>query len=231
MVAATRRPGPNVASSAQQSDPTQGSTSGAIDRAAIAAVAGTTETTRGGAEVTMAAPVAQPGAGVATVASRPEPSTPLGAGFDEMITTAEATSLGDRAVRDPANQGSMPMPNLSIDLSDEGLGPLTLHAVTGTGGLHLRLTAGDRAVGEALARAGDELRRDLESEGTALGSLDIGHSNDRGADNSSGRAGWWTDRSRADRSLAERSQADAAAVVATTTRGRSGEASGLDLLI
>ncbi|MGD9998702.1 MAG: flagellar hook-length control protein FliK [Ilumatobacteraceae bacterium] len=67
------------------------------------------------------------------------------------------------------------VPSLSMDLSDEGLGPLTLQALNGAGVVHLKLTAGDRAVGDMLSRAGAELRRDLEATGTTVGTLDIGH--------------------------------------------------------
>ena len=70
----------------------------------------------------------------------------------------------------------MSVPSLSMDLSDEGLGPLTLQAMAGGGVVNLKLTAGDRAVGDMLARAGGELRRDLEAGGTNVGTLDIGHS-------------------------------------------------------
>ena len=64
---------------------------------------------------------------------------------------------------------------MSIDLSDEGLGPLTLQASNGLGGLQLRLTAGERAVGDALAASAHQLREELEASGTRLGSLDVGH--------------------------------------------------------
>ncbi len=64
---------------------------------------------------------------------------------------------------------------MSIDLSDEGLGPLTLQASNGIGGLQLRLTAGERAIGDALAASAHLLREELEASGTRLGSLDVGH--------------------------------------------------------
>ncbi|CAB4598435.1 unannotated protein [freshwater metagenome] len=67
---------------------------------------------------------------------------------------------------------------MTVDLSDEGLGPLTLQAAAGAGGLHLRLAAGDRAVGDALAGAAEQLRRDLEASGTTLASFDVGHRSD-----------------------------------------------------
>ncbi|MEX0846622.1 MAG: flagellar hook-length control protein FliK [Ilumatobacteraceae bacterium] len=67
------------------------------------------------------------------------------------------------------------LPGISVDLSDEGLGPMRLQAHQGSDGLHLTITAADREVGAALARAGAELRRDLEAAGTAVSSLDIGH--------------------------------------------------------
>ena len=68
------------------------------------------------------------------------------------------------------------LPSLSMDLSDEGLGPLTLQALNGAGVVHLKLTAADPAVGNMLSRAAGELRRDLEAGGTNVGTLDVGHS-------------------------------------------------------
>jgi hypothetical protein len=68
------------------------------------------------------------------------------------------------------------LPSLSMDLSDEGLGPLTLHALNGAGVVHLKLTAADPAVGNVLSRAAGDLRRDLEASGTNVGTLEVGHS-------------------------------------------------------
>jgi hypothetical protein len=93
-----------------------------------------------------------------------------------------AAELGTGARRVDARGLPVSVPSLSMDLSDEGLGPLTLQAMAGGGVVNLKLTAGDRAVGDMLARAGGELRRDLEAGGTNVGTLDIGHSDD-------GRAG------------------------------------------
>ncbi len=97
------------------------------------------------------------------------------AGTDASTTDdlLRSTLAGVRPARDPA--GPVSLPRLSMDLSDEGLGPLTVQAQQGPAGLQVTLTAGDRQVGEALARAGAELRRDLESGGTSLGSLHITH--------------------------------------------------------
>ena len=55
-----------------------------------------------------------------------------------------------------------------------GLGPLPAECAESAGVMHLKLTAGDRAVGDLLSRAGGELRRDLEAGGTNVGTLDIG---------------------------------------------------------
>lgn len=64
---------------------------------------------------------------------------------------------------------------LAIDLGDEGLGPLRLQALTQGGTLHMSLSAADPLVREALVRNSFELRRDLESAGVNLGSLDVGN--------------------------------------------------------
>ena len=61
-----------------------------------------------------------------------------------------ATTPGERA----GHGLPVSVPRLSIDLSDEGLGPLTLQAQQGAGGVHVRLTAGDAAVGDLLAAFG-----------------------------------------------------------------------------
>jgi hypothetical protein len=130
---------------------------------------------------------------------------------------------------------------MSIDLSDEGLGPLTLQAANGVGGLQLRLTAGDRAVGDALAASAHELRRDLEASGTLLGSLDVGHRDTPGNPGNQGRDG---------RGLPDRpsgnggnggnggnsgngrnGRIDAPAARAVANNRPSSTASGLDLLI
>jgi hypothetical protein len=96
------------------------------------------------------------------------------------VATAPGTTTTDLGATRRSGGLPVSVPSLSMDLSDEGLGPLTLHAMNGAGAVHLKLTAGDRAVGDMLARAGGELRRDLEAGGTTVGSLDIGHSGDLG---------------------------------------------------
>jgi flagellar hook-length control protein FliK len=64
---------------------------------------------------------------------------------------------------------------LSLDLSSEGLGGLTLTATASGGQLHLLLTAADGSVAEMLRNAGGELRRELEGSGMPLGSFDVAH--------------------------------------------------------
>ncbi len=115
---------------------------------------------------------------------------------------------------------------MSIDLSDEGLGPLTLQAANGAGGLQLRLTAGDRAVGDALAASAHELRRELEASGTTLGSLDIGH---RDTPNRDGRG----QQDRPTGVAGVRAEVSAARVLSATASPRPvvTATSGLDLLI
>ena len=114
---------------------------------------------------------------------------------------------------------------ITVDLSDEGLGPLTVQAVNGAGGLHVRLQAGERGVADALAGAADQLRDDLEAGGTRLGSLDIGHRDPR----SGGGAHRYTP----DRHTSLTTEPAAAAVgAASTTRpSLTSSAHGLDVRI
>lgn len=92
-------------------------------------------------------------------------------------SSADLTSTADPAARRAGLPGvPLSLPSLSMDLSDEGLGPLTLQALSGDGVVHLKLTAADPAVGTMLSRAAGELRRDLEAGGTSVGTLDVGQS-------------------------------------------------------
>jgi hypothetical protein len=124
---------------------------------------------------------------------------------------------------------------MSIDLSDEGLGPLTLQAANGVGGLQLRLTAGDRAVGDALAASAHELRRDLEASGTLLGSLDVGHRDTPGNPGNPGNQGrdgrGLPDRPSGNGGNGGNGRIDAPAARAVANTRPSSTASGLDLLI
>ena len=52
---------------------------------------------------------------------------------------------------------------MSVDLSDEGLGPLTLHALQNASGVHLTLDAADQRAGRA-ARLGPGTVRRLWDE-------------------------------------------------------------------
>ena len=119
---------------------------------------------------------------------------------------------------------------MSVDLSDEGLGPLTLHAQQGAGGLHLTLNAADPATRDLLSRQEAALRNDLESSGTALGSLDIQHA---GPQSSGGRGSAQGDPGAGRPSSTGRSTATSApAAVATLDRSRRASSTdGLDLLI
>lgn len=116
---------------------------------------------------------------VATVSDAAPVAAPLGAErrapvFEAMV--ADPAMAHDTA-RTERTGGTVPVsvPHLSVDLSDEGLGPLTLQAQQGADGVHVRLTAADARVSDLLSRAGGELRHDLQSSGVALGSLDIAH--------------------------------------------------------
>ena len=65
---------------------------------------------------------------------------------------------------------------LDLDLSREGLGPMRLRATTVGGQLRVSLTATDAHVRSVLSTHAPELRRDLESAGLDLRSLDVGTS-------------------------------------------------------
>jgi len=98
--------------------------------------------------------------------------------------TMNAAPAGDAR---PASTGPLRLPGLTMDLGDEGLGPLEVHARAGAGGLHLTLTAGDHDSVALLTSQRDDLRRELEANGASVGSLDIGHGDPSG-DRSGGRA-------------------------------------------
>ena len=82
-----------------------------------------------------------------------------------------------------------------MDLGDEGLGPLRLHASATGSTINLHLSSTDPAVRELLARHASELRHDLDAAGVDLGSFDVGAQPDRQA---SGRAASDGDATRAD---------------------------------
>lgn len=176
------------------------------------------------------APITSP-SGV-PVHSAPRRTTFATAASEAAVTAlVPTTALPEK----PALRGSLSLPSISVDLSDEGLGPMQLQARQGADGLHLTITAADREVGAALARAGSELRRDLEAAGTLVGSLDIGHG---GADGSSGRrqgaAGDASSRQagRVSTLGATAALSSSAGRTAPTTAARTGRAdAGLDLLI
>jgi hypothetical protein len=134
-------------------------------------------TTEGGAPVqrtaAAATPIAAPAGAFMATTARPQtiPHTAATA------AGAPADAGAGAGVARPAQADGLPvsLPSLSMDLSDEGLGPLMVHASTTSTGLHLKLTAGDRSVGDLLSRAGGELRRDLEAGGTRVGTIDITH--------------------------------------------------------
>ena len=151
--------------------------------------------------------------------------------LEELSTLAQpsAPSVG----RPGDHLGPLTVARMSMDLSDEGLGPLTLQALSGAGVVHLKLTAGDRQVGDALARAGDELRRDLEAGGTRIGSLDIGHGDvghgQAGRGDSNARQSNWRPVSASGRTPP--GLAVAAAAIAASPSRRVADLSALDLLI
>jgi hypothetical protein len=144
---------------------------------------------------------------------------------------AGAERLADlRRMRERAALGGVRGGSMSVDLSDEGLGPLTLHAQQSASGLHLTLNATDSATRDLLSRQEAALRNDLEASGTALGSLDIQNAGPR---SSGGRSGSHGDQGPTRSSLTSaNATASAASAVATLTRSRRASSSdGVDLLI
>jgi hypothetical protein len=133
-------------------------------------------------------------------------------------------------MRERAALGGVRGGSMSVDLSDEGLGPLTLHAQQSASGLHLTLNATDSATRDLLSRQEAALRNDLEASGTALGSLDIQNAGPR---SSGGRSGSHGDQGPTRSSLTSaNATASAASAVTTLTRSRRASSSdGVDLLI
>lgn len=78
--------------------------------------------------------------------------------------------------------------HLDLDLGAEGLGAMRLRASTVAGELHVSLSANDVRVRSTLASHATELRRELESSGLGLTSLDVGGSPTGGHDRT-GHAG------------------------------------------
>jgi type IV secretory pathway TrbL component len=165
---------------------------------------------------------AAPGTGSASGPGAPtEPRTTTTA------TPERVTEL--RRMRDRAALGDVAGGAMSVDLSDEGLGPLTLHALQSASGVHLTLEAADQATRDLLTSQGRALRDELEAGGTALGSLDIQHSGpgssgERGAGTPSGRI----DRAGVTRSLVGTSTTTPLATIHTRP---TPSADGVDLLI
>ncbi len=62
---------------------------------------------------------------------------------------------------------------MTVDLSDEGLGKLTVSAAVAADGLHVKLTTSDVALRDLIKERGADLRREFEQSGTQLGSFDV----------------------------------------------------------
>jgi hypothetical protein len=165
---------------------------------------------------------AAPGAGTASGAAAPTDTAVTTTATPERVTEL-------RRMRDRAALGGVAGGAMSIDLSDEGLGPLTLHALQNASGVHLTLDAADQATRDLLSRQGTALRNELEAGGTTLGSLDIQHS----GPGSSGERGAGTPSGRADRAGAPRPLlAGSATTPLATVRSRpTPSTDGVDLLI
>jgi hypothetical protein len=174
-------------------------TDSAID-GAVTATATATAASTGAGPSALGTVVADAGAAAETAATEstsPAPTpTPGAESASRRVSFAEAAQAADPApLSEPTTSSKsevrapLSLPSISVDLSDEGLGPMQLQARQGPDGLHLTLTAADREVGAALARAGAELRRDLESAGTTVGSLNVGQGSGDIGQGSGDRAG------------------------------------------
>jgi len=171
------------------------------------------------------------GSGTGTAAPGTGSASGTAAPTDPRATTTatpeRVTEL--RRMRDRAALGGVAGGAMSVDLSDEGLGPLTLHALQSASGVHLTLEAADQATRDLLTSQGRALRNELEAGGTALGSLDIQHS----GPGSSGERGAGTPSGRIDRAGVTRSPLSASATtpLATVRSRPTPSADGVDLLI
>jgi hypothetical protein len=173
------------------------------------------------------------GAGTASGTAAPVTGSTSGTGAPNdprATTTATPERVTElRRMRDRAALGGVAGGAMSVDLSDEGLGPLTLHALQSASGVHLTLEAADQATRDLLTSQGRALRNELEAGGTTLGSLDIQHS----GPGSSGERGAGTPSGRIDRTGVTRSPLGASATtpLATIRPRPTPSADGVDLLI
>lgn len=187
-----------------------------------------------------AAPVADVRPGAATVsASSSTSSAAAGADPTAQPDPLAQPGLAGTRVRDRF-VGNGLGGTMTVDLSDEGLGPLSLRAHQSGSGLHVTLAAGESATRELLLSQSMQLRSELESVGP-VGSLDVtdslsGGGGGRGAAGD-GRAGWADDRSaQPDQRLRNDAPATDAALRPTPSDRRSvpvpsAGSTGLDLLI
>jgi hypothetical protein len=100
-------------------------------------------------------------------------------------TTQQPRPAAPEASRERLAMGASATGPMKIDLSDEGLGPLTLQAHQAAGALHLTLTASEAATRGLLVDHRAALQRELEATGTKVGTLDI----NQPGNPSSGQAG------------------------------------------
>ncbi|MEI6401023.1 MAG: flagellar hook-length control protein FliK [Actinomycetota bacterium] len=186
------------------------------------AVDGPSTTTPAGSGPGSAMGTTAPGAGSASGTANPTDPRATTTATPERVT--ELLRMRDRAALGGVVGGAM-----SVDLSDEGLGPLTLHALQSASGVHLTIEAADQATRDLLTSQGRALRNELESGGTALGSLDIQHS----GPGSSGERGAGTPSGRVDRAGATRSSLSSSATptLATVRPRPTPSGDGVDLLI
>lgn len=167
----------------------------------------------------------------ATHTAGPAAPRPAGASSAPSGAPQGAEQLADlQRMRERAALSGLRGGSMSVDLSDEGLGQLTLHAQQGAGGLHLTLSAADSATRDLLSRQQAALRSDLEASGATLGSLDIQHAGARSSDRRGGGSG---EQSSVRSGITSTGTASSAASpVGTLARSRRAPSSdGVDLLI
>jgi len=204
---------------------------GGVESARSAASPATTAVDSPSSSTTTTGTGSGSGSGMGTAAPGTGSAPGTGAPADPRATTTatpeRVTEL--RRMRDRAALGGVAGGAMSVDLSDEGLGPLTLHALQSASGVHLTLEAADQATRDLLTSQGRALRNELEAGGTALGSLDIQHS----GPGSSGERGAGTPSGRIDRTGVTRSPLGASATtpLATIRPRPTPSADGVDLLI
>jgi flagellar hook-length control protein FliK len=157
----------------------------------------------------------------APIAGRSLPSAPAAPYSVRLAQAAEAVQTTiSVAGRDGITQAR-------IQLAPESLGGIQIHLQHTDAGLVARVVADHPEAAQALARAGDELRRQLEQNGTHLQRLDISTTGGQdGAASGGAAAGGFANGSgtRSDRATAPDEDDDGAPITTTSTLGLAGTA-------